>query len=146
MSDNDNSILLCVVIVFCTEVSCNDVNNCDVNADCTYDHSSSNYQCQCRSGFRGDGYSCTDSGNGNIYGIYILGFGIYILGFGIYILGFGTFSDGVGSPRHNIHSPGVLMKVIGAEFLRLDALPGVNHMCRMQYKIVLNITFWPELN
>ena len=31
------------------------------------------------------------------------------------------------------------MKSIGAEFLRLDALPGVNHMRGMQYKIVLNI-------
>ena len=37
------------------------------------------------------------------------------------------------------------MKSIGAEFLRLDAIPGVNHMCGMHYQIVLNITFCPEL-
>ena len=30
--------------------------------------------------------------------------------------------------------------------LRPDGLPGVEHMCGMQYKIVLNITFWPEPN
>ena len=34
------------------------------------------------------------------------------------------------------------MKSIGAEFLRPDVLPGVNHMCGMQYSIVLNIAFW----
>ena len=38
------------------------------------------------------------------------------------------------------------MKSIGAEFLRPDALPGVNHMHGLQYQIVLNIIFWPELN
>ena len=37
------------------------------------------------------------------------------------------------------------MKSIGAEFLRPDALPGVNHMREIQYQIILNITFWPEL-
>ena len=35
----------------------------------------------------------------------------------------------------------VLMKSIGEECLRPDALPGVNHMHGMKYKIVLNITF-----
>ena len=38
---------------------------------------------------------------------------------------------------HNIPSPGVLMERIGAEFLRPDALPGINHM---QYK---NLLFYP---
>ena len=38
------------------------------------------------------------------------------------------------------------MKSIGAEFLRPDALPGVTHMRGMQYQIVLNIAFCPELN
>ena len=33
---------------------------------------------------------------------------------------------------------------IGAELLRPDALPGVNQMRGMQYKIVLNITIRPE--
>ena len=36
---------------------------------------------------------------------------------------YSPFSDRVGRPLHNIPSPGVLMKSIGA-----DALPGVNHM------------------
>ena len=34
---------------------------------------------------------------------------------------------------------GVLMKSIGAQFLRADALPSVNHMRGMQYKIVHNV-------
>ena len=38
------------------------------------------------------------------------------------------------------------MKSIGAEFLRPDALPGVNHMPGMQYQIVQNSAFCPELN
>ena len=37
------------------------------------------------------------------------------------------------------------MKSIGAELLQPDALPGVNHMRGMQFKIVLNITVWPDL-
>ena len=51
-------------------------------------------------------------------------------------------SKRVGLPLHNIHSSGVLMKSIGSEFLRPDALPSLNHMRGMQYQIVLNITFW----
>ena len=54
---------------------------------------------------------------------------------------YSPFSDRVGLSLHNIPSSGVLMKSIAAEFLRSDALPGVNHMCGMQYQIVLNITF-----
>ena len=38
------------------------------------------------------------------------------------------------------------MKSIGAEILRPDALPGVNHMRGMQYEIVLNIAFCPKIN
>ena len=34
----------------------------------------------------------------------------------------------MGLPPHNTPSPVVLMKSIGAAFLRPDALPGVNHM------------------
>ena len=33
------------------------------------------------------------------------------------------------------------MKSIGAEFLRPEAIPNVNHMRGMQYKIVLNIAY-----
>ena len=56
------------------------------------------------------------------------------------------FSDGDGLPLHNIHSSGVLMKSIGAEFLQPDALPGVNHIRGMQDQMVLNITLCPKLN
>ena len=56
------------------------------------------------------------------------------------------FSDRVGLPLQNIPSSEVLMKSIGAECLRPDALPGVNHMRGMKYQIVLNIAFCPELN
>ena len=41
---------------------------------------------------------------------------------------YSQFSDRVGLPLHSIPSSGVLMKSIGAELLRPDALPGVNHM------------------
>ena len=37
-------------------------------------------------------------------------------------------------------------KSVRAEFLRLDAFPGVYHMRGMQYQIVINITLSPELN
>ena len=43
--------------------------------------------------------------------------------------------------HHSISSARVLMKRIGAEFLRPDNLPGVNHMHGMQCQIVLNLTF-----
>ena len=34
------------------------------------------------------------------------------------------------------------MKSIGVDFLRPDALPGINHMhAGMQYQIILDITF-----
>ena len=42
-----------------------------------------------------------------------------------------------------VHSSEVLMKSIGAEFLRADALVGVNHMRGMPYRIVINIAFCP---
>ena len=47
---------------------------------------------------------------------------------------YSPFSDRDGLPLHNIPSSGVLMKSIGAEFLRPDALPRVNHMRGMQYQ------------
>ena len=59
---------------------------------------------------------------------------------------YSPFSDRVGLPPHNTPFPRVLMKSIGAVLLRPDALPDVNHMHGMQYQIVLNITFWPEVN
>ena len=43
-----------------------------------------------------------------------------------------------------ILSSEVLMKSIEAEILRPDALPGVNHMRGMQYKIALNMAFWSD--
>ena len=64
----------------------------------------------------------------------------------IYINGFSPFSNRDGLPIRNIPSSGVLMKSIGAEFLRPDALPSVNHMRGMQCQIVLNKIFCPELN
>ena len=60
---------------------------------------------------------------------------------------YSPFSNRVGLPLHNIPSSGGLMKSIGAEFfLRPYAVPGINHMRGMQYQIVLNIAFCPELN
>ena len=54
---------------------------------------------------------------------------------------YGLFSVMVGVSLHNIPSSGaVLMKNIGADVLRPDVPPGVNHICGMQYQIVLNIT------
>ena len=66
---------------------------------------------------------------------------------GVYISSvYSPFSDQVGLPLHNIPSSGVLIKSIGAEFLRLDALRGVNHMRGMQYKIVINIALCLKLH
>ena len=59
---------------------------------------------------------------------------------------YSPFSDRVGHPPHNTPFPRVSMKSIGAVFLRPDALPDVNHMRGMQYEIVLNIIFLPEIN
>ena len=59
---------------------------------------------------------------------------------------YSPFSDRVGLPLHNNPSSGVLMKSIGVEFVRPDALPGVNHMRGMQNQIVINIAFCPKLN
>ena len=39
-------------------VSCNQVNTCDVNADCIYDPATGTYVCRCRGGYQGDGYVC----------------------------------------------------------------------------------------
>ena len=41
---------------------------------------------------------------------------------------YSPFSDRAGIPLHNIPSPEVLMKSFGAELLRPDALPDVNHI------------------
>ena len=59
---------------------------------------------------------------------------------------YSPFSDRVGLPPHNTPFPRVLMKSTGTVFLRPDALPDVNHMRGMQYQIVLNIIFLPEIN
>ena len=60
---------------------------------------------------------------------------------------YSPFPDKVGLSPHNNPFPGVLMKSIGATLLlRLDALLDVNHIHGMQYQIVLNIIFWPEIN
>ena len=56
---------------------------------------------------------------------------------------YSSFSDRGGLPLHNINSSGVLMKSIGAEYLRPHGLPDVHHVHGMHYQIVLTITFWP---
>ena len=48
------------------------------------------------------------------------------------LLVYSPFSDRDGLHLHNISSSGVLLKSIGAEFIGLDALPGINHMRGMQ--------------
>ena len=48
-----------------------------------------------------------------------------------------TSPDGAGLPLHNIHSPEVLMMSTGAEFLRPDSIPGLNHILGMQYQICI---------
>ena len=54
---------------------------------------------------------------------------------GLYISSvYSMFSDGIRLPLLNIPSLEVLMKSIGAEFLRPDALPGINHMRWIQYQ------------
>ena len=55
------------------------------------------------------------------------------------------FSYRVGLPLHNAPFPGVPIKILEQHFLRPDALPDINHMCQMQYQIVLNKIFWLEI-
>ena len=43
-------------------LSCDVVNNCDINAQCVYDRSQNTHKCQCRPGYGGDGYSCRREG------------------------------------------------------------------------------------
>ena len=62
------------------------------------------------------------------------------------IIGLYSVSDRVVLHPHNTPFPGVLMKSIGASFLRPGTLTDVNHMRGMQYQTVLNIIFWPEIN
>ena len=57
-----------------------------------------------------------------------------------------AFSERVGLPFNNIPSSGVLMKIIGTEFLRPDALHDINDMRGIQYQIVINIALCPEFN
>ena len=84
-------------------------------------------------------------------GLYEVPLSVSLLGFGKYMSStsssvYSPFSNRVGLPPHNTPFPRVLMKSIGAVCLRQDSLPDVNHMCGMQYKIVLNIIFLPEIN
>ena len=59
---------------------------------------------------------------------------------------YSPFSDGVGLPPHNILSSGMLMKCIGAVFLRPDAFSGVDHMRGVQYQIIINMALCQKLN
>ena len=62
---------------------------------------------------------------------------IAILEPGKYILSvYSPFSDRVGLPPHNTPFTGVLMKSIGAVFLRPDGLSDVNDIRGMQYNIL----------
>ena len=45
-------------------VDCRQQDKCDINAQCVYNSQTDRHQCQCLSGFRGDGLTCTrSSGN-----------------------------------------------------------------------------------
>ena len=54
---------------FLSEVECNQINNCDSNADCRYDQLLFSYRCLCRDGYEGDGITCTPKGKKS----YLLG-------------------------------------------------------------------------
>ena len=49
---------------------------------------------------------------------------------------YSPFSDRVGFSPYNTPFPGVLMRSIGAAFLRPDVLPDINHMRGLQYPIL----------
>ncbi|ELT91752.1 hypothetical protein CAPTEDRAFT_173985 [Capitella teleta] len=52
----------CRPIVF----TCNEVNNCDENAECAYDYELRKYTCQCNDGFSGDGLYCSETGESEL--------------------------------------------------------------------------------
>ena len=49
-----------------SEFTCNDADTCDINAECVYDFYEGKYVCQCADGFSGDGYYCSDTGEGKV--------------------------------------------------------------------------------
>ena len=66
----------------------------------------------------------------------------WMCGISLYISSvYSPFSNVVELPLHNSPFSGVLMKSIREEFLRPDALPGVNHMRGMQYNIYIYIYY-----
>ena len=59
---HDNNFI--EMINLSSEFGCNEVDNCHENADCIYDQRTRKYTCECMDGFSGDGFYCTDSGEG----------------------------------------------------------------------------------
>ena len=49
-----------VYVIHCAGAGCDTLNNCAVDADCLYDSYTQEHRCQCRSGFKGDGYFCEE--------------------------------------------------------------------------------------
>ena len=68
-------------------------------------------------------------------------FTILYIQYGLSSSVYSPFSDNVGLPPHNTPLPGVLMKSIGAAFLRPDALPDVNHIII----IIINEAYTPRI-
>ena len=52
-----NNLFLCASVT-----PCNQVNNCDRDAECIYDPDTLSYRCRCGRGFDGDGYTCHQKG------------------------------------------------------------------------------------
>lgn len=42
-------------------MTCNDLNNCNENAECKFVPTISSYSCVCNDGFEGDGFICTEA-------------------------------------------------------------------------------------
>lgn len=49
-------------VLYHPAIPCNQVNNCDRNAECVYNPDMHSYTCKCTKGFEGDGLVCTEKG------------------------------------------------------------------------------------
>lgn len=59
MTDDHENHINGVFKSVCKPKQCNEYYNCDTNANCLINENTQKYECTCKPGFYGDGYSCT---------------------------------------------------------------------------------------
>lgn len=59
MTDDHENQINGIFKSVCKPKQCNEYYNCDTNANCLINENTQKYECTCKPGFYGDGYSCT---------------------------------------------------------------------------------------